>query len=262
MSTTITIINGITQRTSRLVLKRCMSAFGEVDACHMGDRAVMGDSFTEFPIVRFKSQSAADAALASLKSGQVYLDGVLLQGECRSGTGSSVRQRRGPPPKPAIAPQPEEDTSSRMLVDGGGVDSSFTGRDTRRDDHHRDGHSSRHLAGGGGGGGGPRDNHRQTRQDPPPRRRSASRGDRRRRRRSASRSRGRKESHSRSRSVKRSRGPAVSAGNAGGGSNSVAIANIASYIVGYKAIKLPDASVVGNLESSVSDNPLFVGKRP
>lgn len=134
---TIEITEGIQERTSRIGLKKTMQAFGEVDACHMGDRAVMGDRFTEFPIVRFKTQTAAENALSALKSGQVFLDGFQLQGEWRGGGGQAVRQRKAHAPA-AIASQPFEDTSSRMLWDApvGTVQtrSTFAGRDVRRDD--------------------------------------------------------------------------------------------------------------------------------
>eukprot|EP00931_Biecheleriopsis_adriatica_P001569 TRINITY_DN101962_c0_g1_i1.p1 TRINITY_DN101962_c0_g1~~TRINITY_DN101962_c0_g1_i1.p1 ORF type:complete len:188 (+),score=42.06 TRINITY_DN101962_c0_g1_i1:51-614(+) len=87
MSTaTIEIIEGCTERSSRLGLKKAMQVYGEIDACHMGDRAVMGDNFTEYPLVRFKSQTAADNAYQALKAGQVFLDGVPLKGEWRGGT--------------------------------------------------------------------------------------------------------------------------------------------------------------------------------
>lgn len=243
MSTsTIEITEGITERTSRIALKRTMSAFGEVDACHMGDRAVMGERFTEFPIVRYKMQSSADSALQALKAGQVYLDGMQLQGEWRGGGGLAVRQRLKGPTRQAIAPQPEEDTSSRMLLDVPALASqrvqldshnTFTGRDQRRED--RDGHSSRRLFDA------PTNFSARTPNQAPPalqdRKRSRSR-----RRRSPSRNR--KESRTRSRSG-RKRGGAASFGAA----------------AGAKLVKLQDESVVGNLESALMDNPLFTGKR-
>jgi len=148
MSTsTIEITEGITERTSRLALKKTMLPFGQVDACHMGDRAVMGDRFTEFPIVRFKLQSSAEAALQALKSGQVFLDGYQLRGEWRGGGGQAVRQRKAHAPPPDLTAQPFEETSSRMLLDtptqGGSGRNTFAGRDQRRND--REELSSRDL---------------------------------------------------------------------------------------------------------------------
>mmetsp|Transcript_85978 Transcript_85978/g.216412 ORF Transcript_85978/g.216412 Transcript_85978/m.216412 type:complete len:247 (-) Transcript_85978:146-886(-) len=246
MSTsTIEITDGITERTSRIALKRTMSAFGEVDACHMGDRAVMGDRFTEFPIVRFKMQSSAEAALQAIKGGQVFLDGLQLQGEWRGGGGLAVRQRlKAPQGRPAIQAQPEEDTSSRMLLDMPASNSqrpsldshnTFTGRDQRRED--RDGYSSRRLFDVPANFSGSR-----TERAEPKRSRS------RRRRRSPSRNR--KESRSRSRSAKK-----VSRG--GGGGSAAALA----ALLGLRVIKPQDELSFGNLESAVSDNPLYVGKR-
>ena len=114
MSTTIEIIEGCTERTSRLGLKKAMQVYGEIDACHMGDRAVMGDNFTEYPLVRFKSQTAAENALAALKAGQVYLDGIPLKGEWRGGTRRP--NRRGEEVKESMPPPaPVDETTSRDL---------------------------------------------------------------------------------------------------------------------------------------------------
>mmetsp|Transcript_14050 Transcript_14050/g.26256 ORF Transcript_14050/g.26256 Transcript_14050/m.26256 type:complete len:192 (-) Transcript_14050:47-622(-) len=113
MSTTIEIIEGCTERTSRLGLKKAMQIYGEIDACHMGDRAVMGDAFTEYPLVRFKSQTAAENALTALKAGQVYLDGIPLKGEWRGGTRRP--NRRGDEKESMPAPAPADDVGSRDL---------------------------------------------------------------------------------------------------------------------------------------------------
>eukprot|EP00913_Durusdinium_trenchii_P036049 g33731.t1 len=91
-----------------------MQIYGEIDACHMGDRAVMGDNFTEYPLVRFKSQTAAENALTALKAGQVYLDGIPLKGEWRGGTRRP--NRRGEEVKESMPPPaPVDETTSRDL---------------------------------------------------------------------------------------------------------------------------------------------------
>lgn len=138
---TLEITEGIQERTGRVGLKRTMQSFGEVDACHMGDRAVMGDNFTEYPIVRFKTQTAAETALAAIKSGQVFLDGFKLCAEWRGGGGRAVRQRNKEAPKGNFTERVEDDLGSRMLLDapsGGtarsGARDAFAARDDRRDD--------------------------------------------------------------------------------------------------------------------------------
>mmetsp|Transcript_29243 Transcript_29243/g.44176 ORF Transcript_29243/g.44176 Transcript_29243/m.44176 type:complete len:253 (+) Transcript_29243:184-942(+) len=245
---TIEITGGITQRTSRLALKRAMAGFGEVDACHMGDRAVMGDNFTEFPIVRFKSQSVAETALNAIKTGQVFLDGQLIQAEWRGGGGLAVRGRlKGPQAtRPPIEPQPGVDeTSSRMLLDqGGGRDRHRNDhRDARRNEDHSGGGggSSRRLfdaagggrgSGAGGGGGGGRSRSRSRRR----------RGRSRRRRRSRSRSK----SRSKSKSAKKGR-----AASPGPLSGAAAVSRSALMFL----------TKAGEVEPqlAMSENPLFVG---
>lgn len=241
---TIEITEGIQQQTSRLALKKMMQPFGEVDACHMGDRAVMGDRFTEFPIVRYKSQTAAETCLAALKSGQVFLDGYKLNGEWRGGGGQSVRQRKGAsaassqPPRPN--PAPYQDVSSRDLVEGR-ERASFAGRDLRRLD--REEFSSRALMDGRAGGDkGKSDDRRRS----PSRKRSRSRRRGGSRKRSASR---RRRSPSRSRSHK----------TKNGGSSSGAAALLAAPMK-LGAIKAHTSPTFGNLEDSMSPNPLFKGQ--
>lgn len=112
---TIEITEGIQERTSRLSLKKTMQVFGEVDACHMGDRAVMGDRFTEFPIVRFKTQTAAENAVKALNGGTVFLDGFALKGGWRGG---SRRPAKQPPPGIMTSSlRADDEISSRMLLE-------------------------------------------------------------------------------------------------------------------------------------------------
>lgn len=84
MSAAVEII-GIADTSSRLSLKRVMEQFGEVVGCHMGARGV------DNPIVRYKTQEFAQAALDALKAGQVWLDGMVLKGEWKNSS------RPGPP---------------------------------------------------------------------------------------------------------------------------------------------------------------------
>merc|ERR1719183_2863934 len=70
-------ILGVPELSSRLRLKKAMENFGEVVGCHMGTRG------EDKPIVRFQTQEMAEAALNSLKAGQVWLDGVVLSAEWR-----------------------------------------------------------------------------------------------------------------------------------------------------------------------------------
>jgi len=227
MSSTVEIVAGTSERTSRIALKRAMSAFGEVDACHMGDRGAMGDRFTEFPIVRFKTQSAAEACLAAIKAGQLFLDGSQLQGEFKGGGGPAARRLKPPERRTAPIPaqsQAEEDMSSRMLLDGSNRDShsTFGGRDQRRD--ARDGYSNRRVADASS--------------------RNAAGRSRSRRRRSPSKKR-KHNSRSRSRSDQKRSGHSAVAALGGG----------------CRLVKLKDMSIVGNLESEMSDNPLFVAAK-
>ncbi|CAE8629112.1 unnamed protein product [Polarella glacialis] len=127
-TTTIEIVEGCTERTSRLGLKKAMQIYGEIDACHMGDRAVMGANFTEFPLVRFKLQPDAEKALAALKSGQVYLDGIVLKGEWRGGTRRP--QTRGE--TSSAAPRGEDEAGSRTLQEPPSVSSRGAKRSPSR----------------------------------------------------------------------------------------------------------------------------------
>eukprot|EP00439_Symbiodinium_sp_Y106_P041103 s2990_g5.t1 len=91
---------------------KAMQIYGEIDACHMGDRAVMGDAFTEYPLVRFKSQISACKKWEFQTAGQVYLDGIPLKGEWRGGTRRP--NRRGDEKESMPPPTPVEEVSSRL----------------------------------------------------------------------------------------------------------------------------------------------------
>lgn len=107
--TTVEITFGTSERTSRVELKKRMSAFGEVDVCHMGTRG------KDFPFVRFRSAAFAEAAVEALKSGQVFLeDGSLLGGGWKLGS-----RRREPLASDNRRRDETEDMTSRNLINVG-----------------------------------------------------------------------------------------------------------------------------------------------
>mmetsp|Transcript_24973 Transcript_24973/g.55182 ORF Transcript_24973/g.55182 Transcript_24973/m.55182 type:complete len:151 (-) Transcript_24973:87-539(-) len=129
MSVALEITSGMTDSSSRLSLKRCMERFGEVVGCHIGKRGV------DFPVVRYGSASHAEAALAALKAGEVFLDGMLLGGDNKGAQAPAK-----PPPRPTATSRDEAvmEITSRDLIsrgggrDGGGRDRRDRSRDRRR----------------------------------------------------------------------------------------------------------------------------------
>merc|ERR1719428_203326 len=107
MSSTIEITEGVNDRTSRLSLKKTMEFFGEVDACHMGNRGL------DYPFVRFRVQASADAAVEALKAGRVFLDGIALGGEWK---GAGRRSGQNPPPEATSRRREDMDVTSRDLI--------------------------------------------------------------------------------------------------------------------------------------------------
>eukprot|EP00929_Paragymnodinium_shiwhaense_P113915 TRINITY_DN82220_c0_g1_i1.p1 TRINITY_DN82220_c0_g1~~TRINITY_DN82220_c0_g1_i1.p1 ORF type:complete len:231 (+),score=44.66 TRINITY_DN82220_c0_g1_i1:145-837(+) len=105
----IEITEGIQERTSRLNLKKKMQQFGEVDACHMGNRG------SEMPLVRYKTLVAAENALNALKTGQVYLDGFKLDGEWR---GTTHVKRTADPSRDNSMRDSNQDLTSRDFFHG------------------------------------------------------------------------------------------------------------------------------------------------
>merc|ERR1740117_1675298 len=78
--TTIEITFGVSERTSRVDLKKRMCVYGDVDVCHMGTRG------QDHPFVRFRNPQGAEAALRALKNGEVFLDdGSMLAGDWKTG---------------------------------------------------------------------------------------------------------------------------------------------------------------------------------
>ena len=116
MSTAIEITAGINEWTSRLSLKKIMENFGEVVGCHIGNRGV------DKPVVRFQTPASAEAALESLRSGRVLLDGLVLRGDWKGATaareGTSDSRRAGPRLE-EIAEPTSRDFLSRDFRNGG-----------------------------------------------------------------------------------------------------------------------------------------------
>eukprot|EP00429_Kryptoperidinium_foliaceum_P068221 CAMPEP_0176073576 /NCGR_PEP_ID=MMETSP0120_2-20121206/36764_1 /TAXON_ID=160619 /ORGANISM="Kryptoperidinium foliaceum, Strain CCMP 1326" /LENGTH=234 /DNA_ID=CAMNT_0017407261 /DNA_START=53 /DNA_END=755 /DNA_ORIENTATION=- len=81
MANTIEITGGVGESTSRMILKQEMERFGRVDVCHMGNRQ---NPKEEPPWIRFAEPGGAENALAAIKNGQVFIDGLLLHADYRS----------------------------------------------------------------------------------------------------------------------------------------------------------------------------------
>jgi len=154
MASTIEITDGVVETTSRMWLKKEMERFGEVDVCHMGNR---NNPTEEPPWVRFTRPNSAESALAAIRAGQVFVDGLMVKADWRS-------SRKGPP-----APTREQHSRRDLEV---------TSRDLFMEQRDR--------GGGGGGGGGGRNSKEDERKRSRSRERKRSRSRRRRRDRSRS----------------------------------------------------------------------------
>lgn len=80
---TVHFTEGVTPATSRISLKTLFGGFGTLDFCWVpppGDRA----DGAELAYVKFAAQSSAEAAMAAVNSGQIFLDGVALKAEYRA----------------------------------------------------------------------------------------------------------------------------------------------------------------------------------
>mmetsp|Transcript_96456 Transcript_96456/g.268029 ORF Transcript_96456/g.268029 Transcript_96456/m.268029 type:complete len:139 (-) Transcript_96456:184-600(-) len=119
-------VTGVTTTSSRISLKRAMEAFGEVEYCHIGNRGV------DLPIVRFTQQADAETALTALKSGQVWLDGVVIGGDWKAARTAQPRGLavRGRSPSPLHM-------TSRELVNSRRGRSRDRERERDRDRSHR-----------------------------------------------------------------------------------------------------------------------------
>mmetsp|Transcript_29117 Transcript_29117/g.53113 ORF Transcript_29117/g.53113 Transcript_29117/m.53113 type:complete len:166 (+) Transcript_29117:91-588(+) len=127
MASTIEITSGVPESCTRMVLKREMERFGQVDVCHMGNRQ---DPTNEPPWVRFANAKSADAALTAIKANEVFIDGIIIAAD-RS-------NKRGPP---LVSREPRDaEIGSRELFLNRGAGGKGGGRD-------------RYDKGGKGGGG-------------------------------------------------------------------------------------------------------------
>lgn len=107
MSALVRITSGIMPQHSRVGMSRAMAQFGEVIHCHKPPfSGIPGEDFVN---VRFASQEAADRAYASLKAGQVFVDGFAVgtgPAPAAKGVdalaidnGSTMRRRTPSPPR-------------------------------------------------------------------------------------------------------------------------------------------------------------------
>mmetsp|Transcript_35987 Transcript_35987/g.78743 ORF Transcript_35987/g.78743 Transcript_35987/m.78743 type:complete len:139 (+) Transcript_35987:156-572(+) len=118
-------ITGIAEQSSRLSLKKAMETFGEVVGCHIGNRGV------DLPVVRFKTEANAEAALQALRTGQVWLDGLVLGGQWKGAT----RQQ----PQVSV-PRSDDDSTlltSRDLMERRGREKKSRSRDRGRNRRRR-----------------------------------------------------------------------------------------------------------------------------
>uniref|UniRef100_A0A7S4V566 RRM domain-containing protein n=1 Tax=Alexandrium monilatum TaxID=311494 RepID=A0A7S4V566_9DINO len=133
MARTIEITDGVLPTTTRNWLKKEMEQFGEVDVCHMGNRE---NPREEPPWVRFCEPRSAEKAMAAIMEGKVYLDGLQIKAELRSGM-----KRPAPPPRRRETEQQRRDLdfSSRDFY----IEQGARGRDKRDRDRRRRSPSSR-----------------------------------------------------------------------------------------------------------------------
>mmetsp|Transcript_73655 Transcript_73655/g.159374 ORF Transcript_73655/g.159374 Transcript_73655/m.159374 type:complete len:165 (+) Transcript_73655:117-611(+) len=107
MASTIEITSLVNVTTTRMILKREMERFGQVDVCHMGNRQNPRD---EPPWVRFANSKVAEDALTAIKAGQVVIDGVVITAE--------KSNKRGPPLHPR-EPRDQEFGSRELFLNQG-----------------------------------------------------------------------------------------------------------------------------------------------
>lgn len=130
-SRTIELTDGVAPTLTRLWLKKKMDVFGRVEVCHMGNRA---SQHTERPWVRFEKTAYAEAALAAIKSGQVFLDGMQVQAEMRT-------SKQRPPPRDVPSRGGDRRGGDRGAPTGR-RNLDFSARDLMQGDRRRGGRSS------------------------------------------------------------------------------------------------------------------------
>mmetsp|Transcript_41248 Transcript_41248/g.92637 ORF Transcript_41248/g.92637 Transcript_41248/m.92637 type:complete len:166 (+) Transcript_41248:104-601(+) len=108
MASTIEITSGVPDSCTRMVLKREMERFGQVDVCHMGNRQ---DPTNEPPWVRFANSKSADAALTAIKANEVFIDGIIIAAD---------RSNKRGPPLVSREPRDAEIGSRELFLKGSG----------------------------------------------------------------------------------------------------------------------------------------------
>merc|ERR1711924_179960 len=90
-SRTIQITGGVV--ATRLWLKKEMERFGRVEVCHTGNRM---NPVAEPPWVRFATLTQAESALEAINSGQVLIDGCVIQAQFKTGRPTAPPPRQEP----------------------------------------------------------------------------------------------------------------------------------------------------------------------
>eukprot|EP00403_Amphidinium_massartii_P037771 CAMPEP_0178443070 /NCGR_PEP_ID=MMETSP0689_2-20121128/38610_1 /TAXON_ID=160604 /ORGANISM="Amphidinium massartii, Strain CS-259" /LENGTH=171 /DNA_ID=CAMNT_0020066875 /DNA_START=20 /DNA_END=532 /DNA_ORIENTATION=+ len=116
MASTIEIKSGVPESCTRMVLKREMERFGQVDVCHMGNRQ---DPTNEPPWVRFANAKSADSALTAIQAGEVFIDGIVIAAD---------RSNKRGPPLVSREPRDAEIGSRELFLKGGAAGGKGKGK--------------------------------------------------------------------------------------------------------------------------------------
>mmetsp|Transcript_51594 Transcript_51594/g.122771 ORF Transcript_51594/g.122771 Transcript_51594/m.122771 type:complete len:166 (-) Transcript_51594:125-622(-) len=121
MASTIEIKSGVPESCTRMVLKREMERFGQVDVCHMGNRQ---DPTNEPPWVRFANAKSADSALTAIQAGEVFIDGIVIAAD---------RSNKRGPPLVSREPRDAEIGSRELFLKGGAAGGKGKGKGGKGD---------------------------------------------------------------------------------------------------------------------------------
>lgn len=114
---TVHITGGLSDRTTRLWLKKQMEMFGPVEIVHTGNRH---SAVAELPWVRFVKLQTAEAVMAAVTAGTLIIDDVVIQAAVGDGS-----RKNAPPPRN----QPQRRSERDMQL---------TSRDLAQSDRRRD----------------------------------------------------------------------------------------------------------------------------